>query len=50
MLGTQVRVRLRATYSESYMQNVVGKCIFLEKESFLCVWRGEKGGSQRDLT
>lgn len=37
MLGTQVRVRLRATYSESYMQNVVAKCIFLERESFLCV-------------
>lgn len=50
MLGTQVRVRLRATYSESYMQNVVGKCIFLERESFVCLLGGgEQGGSQRDL-
>ena len=34
-------------YSESYMQNVVGKCIFLERESFVCLLRGgEQGGSQ----
>ena len=47
MLGTQVRVRLRATYSESYMQNVVGKCIFLEKESFFVCVEGGEGGQPK---
>ena len=33
-------------YSESYMQNIVGRCIFLERESFF-VWGQEAEGQPK---